>query len=208
MAPATITSIVIEEGLKQVDIVVEEEKLSQVIGRGGQNVRLASQLLNWKLNVISTKVAEDKKESEMQDVIKLFNEKLDVDKEVAEILVDEGLDSMEDIAYAETEKLLAIKEFDQQLVDDLKSRASDALFAMAISDEDDDDDSTSNELIDLENVDEALFLILRQNGINNREQLAEQAVDDLIKIEGIDKDKAADLIMEARIPWFQKAEND
>ena len=208
MAPATITSIVIEEGLKQVDIVVEEEKLSQVIGRGGQNVRLASQLLNWKLNVISTKVAEDKKESEMQDVIKLFNEKLDVDKEVAEILVDEGLDSMEDIAYAETEKLLAIKEFDQQLVDDLKSRASDALFAMAISDEDDDDDSTSNELIDLENVDEALFLILRQNGINNREQLAEQAVDDLIKIEGIDKDKAADLIMEARIPWFQNVENE
>ena len=207
MAPAAITSIVVEEELKQIDIVVEEEKLSQVIGRGGQKVRLASQLLDWKLNVISTQDAADKSESEIQDVVKLFNEKLDVDKEVAEILLDEGFDSMEAIAYAETEKLLAIKEFDEQLVEDLKSRASDALLSLAVSDEKTYSENISDELIDLESVDQALLLKLLEHGITHRETLAEQAVDDLIKIEGIDEGKAADLIMEARIPWFQNAEN-
>ena len=203
MAPAAITSIVVEEELKQIDIVVEEEKLSQVIGRGGQNVRLASQLLGWKLNVISTQQAEDKNEGEIQDVVQLFKEKLDVDKEVAEILVDEGFDSMEAIAYAESEKLLTIKEFDEQLVEDLKSRASDALLAIAISDDDDTTDNVSNDLSKLDHVDEALLLKLVAHGITNREELAEQAVDDLLEIEGIDESKAADLIMEARIPWFQ-----
>ena len=207
MAPAAITSIVVEEESQQVDIVVEEEKLSQVIGRGGQNVRLASQLLGWKLNVISTQQAEDKSESEIRDAVKLFNEKLDVDKEVAEILVDEGFDSMEAIAYAETEKLLAIKEFDEQLVEDLKSRASDALLTMAVSGEDETSDSVDNELNNLENVDQALLLKLTEHGITNREELAERAVDDLLEIEGIDEDKAADLIMEARIPWFKDAES-
>ena len=207
MAPAAITSIVVEEESQQVDIVVEEEKLSQVIGRGGQNVRLASQLLGWKLNVISTQQAEDKSESEIQDAVKLFNEKLDVDKEVAEILVDEGFDSMEAIAYAETEKLLAIKEFDEQLVEDLKSRASDALLTMAVSGRDGTSDSVDNELNNLKNIDQALLLKLTEHGITNREELAEQAVDDLLEIEGIDEDKAADLIMEARIPWFKDAES-
>ena len=203
MAPAAIISIVVEEELQQIDIVVEEEKLSQVIGRGGQNVRLASQLLNWKLNVISTEQAEDKSENEMQKVVKSFNKKLDVDKEVAEILVDEGFDSMEAIAYAETEKLLAIKEFDEQLVEDLKSRASDALLAQALSVEDETNDSSSNELSNLKNVDQSLLLKLKEHNITNREELAEQAVDDLLEIEGIDEDKAAELIMEARTPWFR-----
>ena len=203
MAPAAITSIVVEEELQQIDIVVEEEKLSQVIGRGGQNVRLASQLLGWKLNVISTEQAEDKSEHEIQNVVQLFNEKLDVDKEVAEILVDEGFDSMEAIAYAETEKLLAIKEFDEQLVEDLKSRASDVLLAMILSDE---DESPDNELSHLRSVDQPLLLKLKEHNITNREELAEQAVDDLLEIEGIDADKAAELIMEARTPWFQNVE--
>ncbi|MXX99104.1 MAG: transcription termination/antitermination protein NusA, partial [Gammaproteobacteria bacterium] len=189
--------------LHQLDKVVEAETLSQVIGRGGQNVRLASQLLDWKLNVISTQQAEDKNEGEIQDVVQLFKEKLDVDKEVAEILVDEGFDSMEAIAYAESEKLLTIKEFDEQLVEDLKSRASDALLAIAISDDDDTTDNVSNDLSKLDHVDEALLLKLVAHGITNREELAEQAVDDLLEIEGIDESKAADLIMEARIPWFQ-----
>ena len=203
MAPAAITSIVVEEESQQIDIVVEEEKLSQVIGRGGQNVRLASQLLGWKLNVISTEQAEDKSEHEIQNVVQLFNEKLDVDKEVAEILVDEGFDSMEAIAYAETEKLLAIKEFDEQLVEDLKSRASDVLLAMVLSDEDEGPD---NELSHLRSVDQPLLLKLKEHNITNREELAEQAVDDLLEIEGIDADKAAELIMEARTPWFQNVE--
>lgn len=207
MAPAAINSITVDEELKQIDIVVEEEKLSQVIGRGGQNVRLASQLLSWKLNVISTQQAEDKNESEIQDAVKLFHEKLDVDKEVAEILVDEGFDSMEAIAYADTEKLLAIKEFDEQLVEDLKNRVSDALLTMVVSAENQTTVSSDTELSDLKSVDEALLLKLRTHGITNREELAEQAVDDLLEIEGIDKDKAADLIMEARIPWFQNAES-
>ena len=207
MAPAAITSIVVEEELQQVDIVVEEEKLSQVIGRGGQNVRLASQLLGWKINVISTQQAEDKSEDEIRNMVELFNEKLDVDKEVAEILVDEGFDSMEAIAFAETEKLLTIKEFDEQLVEDLKNRASDALLTMAIADGDKSEDDMSNELVDLESVDQALLLKLIAHGISNREELAEQAVDDLLQIEGMDKDKAADLIMEARIPWFRNAED-
>ena len=208
MAPAVIDSIVIEEDSKKIDIIVEEEKLSQVIGRGGQNVRLASQLLGWKLNAISIQKAEDNRENEIQDVVVLFNEKLDVDKEVAEILVDEGFDSMDAIAYAETEKLLAIKEFDEQLVEDLKNRASDALLAMAISDKDEVSEGGDNKLISLASVDQSMFLKLREHGINDREALAEQAVDDLIKIDGIDKEKAADLIMEARIPWFQNSENN
>ena len=205
MAPAAITSIVVEEESQQIDIIVEEEKLSQVIGRGGQNVRLASQLLGWKLNVISTQQAEDKSEYEMQNVVLLFNEKLDVDKEVAEILVDEGFDSMEAIAYAETEKLLAIKEFDEQLVEDLKSRASDAMLAMVLSDED-ESEPADNELHNLSSVDPSLLLKLKAHNITNREELAEQAVDDLLEIEGIDKNKAAELIMEARTPWFQNVE--
>ena len=205
MAPAAITSIVVEEESQQIDIIVEEEKLSQVIGRGGQNVRLASQLLGWKLNVISTQQAEDKSEHEIQNIVQLFNEKLDVDKEVAEILVDEGFDSMEAIAYAETEKLLAIKEFDEQLVEDLKSRASDAMLAMVLSDED-EPEPVDNELGNLSSVDQSLLLKLKEHNITNREELAEQAVDDLLEIEGIDEDKAAELIMEARIPWFQNAE--
>ena len=205
MAPAAITSIVVEEESQQIDIVVEEEKLSQVIGRGGQNVRLASQLLGWKLNVISTEQAEDKSESEIQNVVKLFDEKLDADvnKKVAEILVEEGFDSIEAIAYAETEKLLAIEGFDEQKVEDLKSRASDAMLEMVLSDE---GAPVDNELSHLKSVDQSLLLKLKEHNITNREELAEQAVDDLLEIEGIDEDKAAEIIMEARTPWFQNVE--
>ena len=206
MAPAAITSIVVEEESQQVDIVVEEEKLSQVIGRGGQNVRLASQLLGWKLNVISTEQAEDKSENEVQNVVKLFDEKLDADvnKKVAEILVDEGFDSLEAIAYAETEKLLAIEGFDEQKVEDLKSRASDAMLEMVLSDE---DAPVDNELSHLKSVDQSLLLKLKEHNITNREELAEQAVDDLLEIEGIDEEKAAEIIMEARTPWFRNVED-
>jgi len=208
MAPSVITSIVVDEDSRKIDIAVEEDKLSQVIGRGGQNVRLASQLLDWKLNVITTQEAEDKSENQIQDTVKLFLDKLDVDKEVADILVDEGFNSMEAIAYADDEKLLKVKEFDEQLVEDLKSRATDALLEIAVSDDSEAQDQHSDELIDLASVDQPLLLRLLAHGINNREELAEQAVDDLLEIEGIDREKAADLIMEARIPWFQNTEND
>jgi len=208
MAPSVISSIVVDEEQHKIDIAVGEDKLSQVIGRGGQNVRLASQLLDWKLNVITTQQAADKSENEIQDTVKLFLEKLDVDKEVADILVDEGFENMEAIAFADDEKLLKIKEFDEQLVEDLKSRACDALLAAISEQSGNAKEHSSDELIDLESVDQAVLLKLLEHGIKNREELAEQAVDDLLAIGGISREKAADLIMEARIPWFQKDEND
>lgn len=208
MAPATIISIVMDEEQRSVDIAVEEEKLSQAIGRGGQNVRLASQLLGWKLNVITTQEAEDKSEHEAQDMAKLLCEKLDVDEEIASILLQEGYTNIEEIAYAPAEDLAKIEEFDEQIVSTLQSRASDALLSIALSEQGDPSPMNNNELTDVSGVDQALAIKLIEHGIRTREELAEQAVDDLLDIRGMNREVAAQLIMEARIPWFQSSEGN
>ena len=207
MAPANIVSIVMDEEQRSIDIAVEEDKLSQAIGRGGQNVRLASQLLGWRLNVITTQEAQDKSEHETQDLTKLLCQKLDVDEEVASILLQEGYSSIEAIAYAPAEDLIKVEEFDEQIVSTLQSRANDVLLSMALSDQKEAPVASHNELTDIEGIDPILAAKLIEYGIHDREELAEQAVDDLLVI-GIDQEKAAQLIMEARMPWFQHSSGD
>lgn len=186
------------------DIAVAEEKLSQAIGRGGQNIRLASELTGWELNVMSEAAAEEKSESEARTVVELFMNQLDVDEDVALILVQEGFSTIEEIAYVPASELLAIEEFDQQIVDELRSRARDVLLTQAIASEETADGAKpAEDLLSLEGMDDDLAKILAGRGIATREDLAEQAVDDLQDIEGLDADRAAKLIMAARAHWFE-----
>jgi N utilization substance protein A len=204
MSPAEVSSIVVDEESHSMDIAVAEEKLSQAIGRGGQNIRLASELTGWELNVMSEAAAEDKSESEARTVVELFMNQLDVDEDVALILVQEGFSTIEEIAYVPASELLAIEEFDQQIVDELRSRARDVLLTQAIASEETADGAKpAEDLLSLEGMDDDLAKILAGRGIATREDLAEQAVDDLQDIEGLDADRAAKLIMAARAHWFE-----
>ena len=207
MSPASVASIVIDEDRHSIDIAVEEDKQPQAIGRGGQNVKLAGRLLNWHLNVITTQQAEERSDTESRDLLDMFREKLDVDEEVAAILVNEGFSSIEEIAYVPTKELAAIEEFDQNIVDELRNRASDVLLSRAISGDGggDEDNLPQQDLLEVEGVNETIAYRLAARGICTRTTLAEQAVDDLLEIEEMDEKQAAALIMEARAPWFEEA---
>ena len=207
MSPAEVSSIVVDEERHSMDIAVEEEKLSLAIGRGGQNIRLASQLTGWELNVMSTQEAEAKTEAEQAKIKALFTENLDVDEEIANILVQEGFSSIEELAYVPTAELLQVAEFDETMVEELRSRARDVLLTQAIQTEEDIESADpSQDLLDLEGMDAALAHVLAAKGIKTREDLADQAVDDLLEVEGMDADRAAKLIMAARAHWFAEAE--
>ena len=208
MAPAVIASIVVDEDKKSMEIAVEEEKLSQAIGRGGQNIRLASQLVGWKLDVMSEVQAHEKKEEESQKLIKLFKEKLSVDEEVALILAQEGFSSIDEVAYLPKSTLLKIEEFDQAMVDELRARASDALLAMAVSGELQEGENQEDELINLEGMDEETYGKLMAKGITSVANLAEQSVDDLLDAFISDREHAAALILAARKPWFEKTDKE
>ena len=186
------------------DLAVSEEKLSQAIGRGGQNVKLASQLTGWELNVMSEEQAEEKTEREVRELTELFMAQLDVDEEVATILVQEGFSSVEEVAYVPAAELLEIEEFDEAVVEELRARARDALLTRAIAAEEGQGEPAAD-LLALDGMDEALAQALAQRGIVTAEDLAEQAVDDLLDIPGLDKESAAALIMAARAPWFEDA---
>ncbi len=206
MAPAEALSIVIDEDKHAMDIAVAEDALSQAIGRGGQNVRLASELTGWTLNVMSEADAREKNESESQSLQQLFMEALDVGDDVAMILAQEGFSSIEEIAYVPQQEMLAIEEFDEEIVEELRQRAKDALLAKALGGEADGGDTTPQEdLLTMEGMDEALANTLATRGITTMDMLAEQAVDDLLDIDGMDEEKAAALIMKAREPWFADA---
>lgn len=203
MSPADVVSISMDEDAHSMDIAVEEEKLSQAIGRGGQNIRLASQLTGWELNVMSESQAKDKTEAEQQALQKLFMEQLDVDAEVATILVQEGFSSIEEIAYVPTAELLEIEEFDEHIVEELRNRARDVLLTQAIATEEVIEEAEpAQDLLEMEGMDEGLAHVLAARGIVTREDLAEQSVDELMEIEGMDEERAAKLIMTARAPWF------
>ena len=189
------------------DIAVEEDKLSLAIGRGGQNIRLASQLTGWELNVMSTQEAEAKTEAEQAKIKALFTENLDVDEEIANILVQEGFSSIEELAYVPTAELLQVAEFDETMVEELRSRARDVLLTQAIQTEEDIESADpAADLLSLEGMDPALAHVLAAKGIRTREDLADQAVDDLLEVEGMDADRAAKLIMAARAHWFAEAD--
>jgi N utilization substance protein A len=203
MSPAEVASIVVDEETHTMDIAVSEDQLSQAIGRAGQNVRLASQLTGWVLNVMDEAQAEEKSEAEAQRLQQLFVEQLDVDKEIAEILVQEGFSTIEEIVYVPNSELLAIEEFDEDMVNELRGRARDVLLTQAIMNEEKlGDAEPAEDLLSMEGMDTALAFELAGRGVITMEDLAEQAVDELMEIDGMDEERAGALIMAARAPWF------
>ncbi len=204
MSPADVLGIVVDEDSHSMDLAVEEEKLSQAIGRGGQNIRLASELSGWELNVMTESDAEEKSEREARDLVEAFMKDLDVDQEVANILVQEGFSSLEEVAYVPARELLAIEEFEEDIVNELRSRAQDVLITQAIVHEEELDQSEpAEDLLSLEGMDKQLAFELAARGIVTREDLAEQAVDDLEDVDELDPERAATLIMAARAHWFE-----
>lgn len=202
MAPAEIASIVVDEDRHAMDLAVQEEQLAQAIGRNGQNVKLATQLTGWTINVLTEAAAAEKSQAESQKLLNLFVDKLGLDAEVAEILVREGFTSVEDVAYITPEEMLEIEEFDEDIVEALRSRAKDVLLSAAISGEVAGTKKPAEDLLELEGMTSQLAELLASRGIVTREDLAEQAVDDLTDIEGVTEKNAAKLIMAARAHWF------
>ena len=204
MSPAEVVSIVVDEDAHSMDIAVDEEKLSQAIGRGGQNIRLASELAGWELNVMTETDAEQKSEAEMRTLIELFSTQLDVDEEVGLILVQEGFSTIEEVAYVPASELVEIEEFDEDIVNELRTRARDVLLTQAIVQEEKIDEAEpAEDLMSLEGMDKGLAFTLASEGVVTREDLAELATDDLLEIKEMDQEKAAALIMKARAHWFE-----
>jgi len=202
MSPADVVSIVVDEDTHTMDVAVSEENLSQAIGRGGQNVRLASQLTGWELNVMDEAQAVEKTESESRGFMVTFMEQLDVDEDVAAILVQEGFTTVDEVAYVPIEEMLAIQEFDQDLVNELRNRAKDVLLTKAIASEE-AFKKPAEDLLDMEGMDEELAYALASRGVVTMEDLAEQSIDDLMEIDDMDEERAGKLIMTARAPWFE-----
>ena len=203
MSPAEVVSIVVDEDSHAMDIAVAEDKLSQAIGRGGQNVRLASELTGWELNVMTESQAEEKSGEETETLEDMFVEQLAVDPEVASIMVREGFSSLEEVAYVPAHEMLEIEEFDEEIVEELRSRARDALLALAIAAEEQIGDvEPAKDLLTMEGMDEDLAFSLAGKGVITMEDLAELSVDDFTEIARVDDKRAAQLIMTARAPWF------
>lgn len=204
MSPAEVQSIVVDEDSHSMDIAVAEDKLSQAIGRGGQNIRLASQLTGWELNVMTESDAEAKSESESRKVVQTFMKQLDVDEDLASILAQEGFSTIEELAYVPVSELASIEAFDEELIKELRNRARDVLLTQAIASEEGmESQMPADDLLQLPGMSPDLALKLAQTGIRTREQLAEQSVDDLEEIEGLDATEAGALIMKAREMWFE-----
>ena len=203
MSPAEIHSIVVDEDKHSMDLAVNSDNLSQAIGRGGQNVRLASQLTGWELNVIDASKAEQNAEAEIGKIKQLFIDQLDVDEDIALILAEEGFISVEEIAYVPVSEMLEIEGFDEDLVNELRSRAKDALLISAIAMEEKIDSAKpADDLLEMEGMDTDLAYELASQGIITMDDLAEQSVDDLLGFSSMNEERAAKLIMKAREPWF------
>ena len=205
MSPANVVSIVVDEENQSMDIAVEEAKLSQAIGKGGQNIRLASELTQWKLNVLSETEALEKDDEEIQKITDLFVESLSVGDDVAVLLAQEGFTSIEQVAYVPVTELQKIDGFDETLVNELRERAQDQLLLEAISTEENlEDNGPSEDLLALENVTEEFAFSLARIGINTKTLLAEQSIDELIEVDGITEEMASAMILEAREDWFKE----
>ncbi len=205
MAPVQVSSIIVDEDTHTMQVAVAEENLAMAIGRSGQNVRLASQLTGWELNVLTEEEAGKQQEEELGKYIQLFIDQLDVDEELAQVLAEEGFTTLEEVAYVPMEEMLAIDGFDEDLVTALRSRAKDVLINKALADEEQlEKAEPAEDLLTMDGMEKHLAFVLASRGIITMEDLAEQAVDDLLDIEGLDAERAAALIMTARKPWFEE----
>lgn len=207
MAPAEVASIIIDEDRHAMDVAVEEDNLAMAIGRGGQNVRLASELTGWELNVMTDEEVSAKQQEESAGIAETFVEHLDIDEEFAEMLVMEGFTSLEEVAYVPLEEMLEIEGLDEEVINELRSRAKDALLNLALASEEKlDDAEPADDLLNMDGMDRHLAFVLASKGVITMEDLAEQSIDDLMEIEDMTEEKAGELIMTARAPWFADAE--
>jgi N utilization substance protein A len=202
MSPADVVSIIVDEEAHSMDVAVREDQLSQAIGRNGQNVRLASQLTGWTLNVMTEQQAEQKNQAEVQVLQDLFMDQLDVDEDIAILLVEQGFSTVEEVAYVPIEEMLEIEDFDEDIVNELRNRAGDALLTEAIASEEHNAVIPAEDLLNMDGMDNELAQALAGIGIATMEDLAEQSIDDLMDIEGMTEENAGKLIMTARAPWF------
>jgi len=204
LAPAEVESIVVDEDSNTMDVAVKQDNLAQAIGRAGQNVRLASELTGWNINVMNEEEAESKQMAEAGQYVQLFMDKLDIDDDVATVLVEEGFSSLEEVAYVPLEEMAGIEGFDEDIAEELRSRAKDALLTMALASEEQlEGGEPQQDLLEMDGMDEATAKALAAKGICSMEDLAEQAIDDLVDIDGIDEERAGQLILTARAPWFE-----
>jgi N utilization substance protein A len=204
MSPAEVASIIMDEDSNTMDVAVEEENLSRAIGRNGQNVRLSAELTGWTINVMSEEDAAEKQQQESVGLIEMFMSKLDVDDDTAEVLVSEGFTSLEEIAYVPMDEILSIDGFDEEIAEELRNRAKDALLTQAIASEEDLSSlNVADDLINMEGMDKELALELAKRDVLCMEDLAEQATDELMEIAGMTEERAGKLIMTARAPWFE-----
>jgi N utilization substance protein A len=205
MAPAEVESIVVDEDSRTMDVAVAEDNLAQAIGRAGQNVRLASELTGWKINVMSVEAAAAKQDAESGEIVQIFMDALDVDEDVAAILADEGFTSVEEVAYVPLNELLQIDAFDEDIAEELRARAKDALLNQALASEEKlEAAEPAEDLLTMEGMDRHLAYVLASRGIVTMEDLAEQSVEELLEVEAMEEERAAKLIMTARAPWFEE----
>jgi N utilization substance protein A len=203
MSPAEVVSIVVDEETNSMDIAVGEDNLAQAIGRGGQNVKLASELTGWVLNIMTEEEAAEKQNEEAGSIIENFMARLDVDEDVAIVLVEEGFTTLEEVAYVPQEEMIAIEGFDEDIVEELRNRAKSALTTMELANEEELENATpADDLLEMDGMDRRLAFQLAKIGVITMEDLAEQAIDDLTEVEGLDEERAGQLIMTARAPWF------
>lgn len=203
MAPAEVESIVVDEDTHTMDVGVADDNLAQAIGRAGQNVRLAGQLTGWTINVMSVEEMSAKHEQESGHIISYFVEALDVGEDIAEVLVEEGFTTLEEVAYVPLEEMMSIDGFDEDLAQELRARAKDALLTQAIASEEVlESAEPAEDLLTMDGMEKHLAFILASRGVVTMEDLAEQAVEDLLDIEDMTKERAGELIMTARAPWF------
>ncbi len=207
LSPAEVESIIVDEDTNSMDVAVSEENLAQAIGRGGQNVRLAAELTGWTINVMSSEEAAEKGQEEAGKLVSMFMKTLEVDEDVALVLAEEGFTSLEEVAYVPMEEMVAIEGFDEDIAEELRTRAKDAMLTQAIASEEKlEGAEPANDLLEMEGMDRHLAFVLASKGIITMEDLAEQAIEDLIDIEELDEERAGKLIMTARAPWFAEAE--
>jgi transcription termination/antitermination protein NusA len=204
LAPANVSSIVVDEDKHAMDVVVDEDNLAIAIGRMGQNVRLASELTGWQINIMTAEESAQKQEGEQATIRAGFVEKLDVDEEVANILIGEGFSTLEEIAYVPVNELLEIEAFDEETIEELRTRARNALLTEAIKREE-NLEQAEKDLLELDGMDSDLAAKLAENSIRTRDDLGELAVDELTEMTGIDDERAKTLIMAARAHWFAES---
>jgi N utilization substance protein A len=201
LAPANVESILVDEDKHAMDVVVDEENLPKAIGAKGQNVRLASELTGWQINIMTPEESLNRQEQERATLRQTFMSKLDVDEEVADILIDEGFTGLEEIAYVPLQELLEIEAFDEDTINELRTRARNALLTEAIVQE--ERVETAQDLLSLDGMTPELVATLSEGGIQTRDDLAELATDELAEMAGIDEESASQFIMKARAHWFE-----